>query len=171
MTSHELADMIYSLKEKLTDKEYKDIMEKLSVKKKEEEEGAGNVYVLKYVITKTDMSYIDVAEDEEYRKEIGYNFNSKIKTKKVILGNGNGGTWEYIMKYINNNDDAQDIYHFKLYKNKNQYPELKYYYGNPECTKLHHPTLHTIKEDELPPNGDIYITYHEILPISLKLST
>ena len=171
MTSHELADMIYSLKEKLTDKEYKDIMEKLSVKKQEEEEeGAGNVYVLKYVITKIKMTYIGVEEWEEGEREIGYNFNSKIKTKKVILGN-NCGTWEYIMKYINNNDDAQDIYHFKLYKNKNQYPELHYFNGKPEYTMLHNPSLHIINENELPPNGDIYITYHEILPISLKLST
>jgi hypothetical protein len=169
MTSHELADMIYSLKEKLTDKEYKDIMEKLSVKKKEEEE-AGNVYVLKYVITKIKMTYIGVEEWEEGERELGYNFNSKIKTKKVILGKG-GGTREYLIKYNNNNDDAEDEYHFKLYKNKNQYPVLNCFDGKPKCTKLHHPTLHTIKEDELPSNGDIYITYQEILPISLKLST
>ena len=36
MTSHELSNMIYDIKEKLTDKEFKDLMDKLSIKNEEE---------------------------------------------------------------------------------------------------------------------------------------
>ena len=38
MASQEIADMIFNLKDKLSDKEFKDIMDKLSIKKKEEED-------------------------------------------------------------------------------------------------------------------------------------
>ena len=46
MTSQELSNMIFEIKDKLTDKEFKDIMDKLSIKKKEQDDC---FYELKYI--------------------------------------------------------------------------------------------------------------------------
>ena len=73
MASQELADMIYDIKQKLTDEEYKNIMNMLSIKNKEE----GEMYEVRYIKQKRKLSY----------KEGGmyYKFEPKYKIKKVKL--------------------------------------------------------------------------------------
>jgi len=77
MTSHELADMIYSVKEKLTDKEFKDIMDKLSIKNKKEEP---EIYEFTY------MKMRKPTLEKFSKYTLGYNLcNYKIKTKDVVF--------------------------------------------------------------------------------------
>ena len=45
MSSQEIADMVFNFKDKLTDKEFKDVMDKLAIKKKEDE----NMYIVRYI--------------------------------------------------------------------------------------------------------------------------
>ena len=161
MTSHDIADMIFSVKEKLTDKEFKDIMEKLSIKKKEEEEE--NIYVLKYVKTKYKMDSIDTS--------VGFRFTPKIKTKKVKLSANS--MWANIDNYMKYIDDgwACGCYHFNILEKKNKYPLLDISNGQPDdYIMLKPPGLKWLDPNE-GPEIDVIITYHDIVPISLKLST
>lgn len=112
MTSHELADMIYSVKEKLTDKEFKDIMEKLSIKK-EEEEDTPELYEFTYM--KMRKPFLD-------KDEVGfvYNFaNYKIKTKNVVFEDddqfkkellSNNHNWLYTMPFMLSKSKTQNYY-------------------------------------------------------------
>ena len=76
MTSQELSNMIFNIKDKITDKEFKDLMDKLSVKHKEDER---DTYELRYIKRDTRLF------PTKYRN-IGWRLNEKIKTKKVKLG-------------------------------------------------------------------------------------
>lgn len=77
MTSQELSNMIFDIKEKLTDKEFKDIMDKLSVKN--EEEDKLELYEFTY------MKMRKPTFDRDGRDFV-YNFsNYKIKTKDVVF--------------------------------------------------------------------------------------
>lgn len=75
MTSQELSNMIFNIKDKITDKEFKELMEKLSVKHKEDE---SDTYELRYIKRDTRLGRIT-------NKNIGWRMNDKIKTKKVKL--------------------------------------------------------------------------------------
>ena len=54
MTSQELSNMVFAIKEKITDKEFKDIMDKLSIKNEEEDCLYEFSYVEQTQITKCD---------------------------------------------------------------------------------------------------------------------
>lgn len=73
MASQEIADMIFNFKDKLTDKEFKDVMDKLAIKKKEE----GDMYLVRYIKQRRKLSY---GEGGMY-----YNIEPKYKIKKVKL--------------------------------------------------------------------------------------
>ena len=75
MTSQELSNMIFNIKDKITDKEFKDIMDKLSVKNEEEKQ---DTYELRYIKRDTRVGRIT-------NKNIGWRMNDKIKIKKVKL--------------------------------------------------------------------------------------
>jgi len=77
MTSKEIADMIFTLKDKLTDKEFKDIMEKLSIKNKEEQEEQEDIYEVRYIKQKRKLTH---REGGMY-----YKIEPKYKIKKVKL--------------------------------------------------------------------------------------
>jgi len=73
MASHELAGLIYDIKQKLTDEEYKNIMEKLSIKNKEE----GEMYEVRYIKQKRKLTYREGG--------LYYRIEPKYKIKKVKL--------------------------------------------------------------------------------------
>jgi len=77
MASHEIADMIFNLKDKLSDKEFKDIMDKLSIKKKEEYDT--------YLITYIKQEHKLTSDDDG----IYYKIEHKYKQKKVRLFDDN----------------------------------------------------------------------------------
>ena len=73
MASQEIADMIFNFKDKLTDKEFKDVMDKLAIKNKEE----GDMYMVRYIKQKKKLTYEGHG--------ICYKFDAKYKQKKVKL--------------------------------------------------------------------------------------
>ena len=82
MTSKKIADNIFNIKEKLTDKEFKDIMDLLSIKNKEEEEDEVELYEFTYM----KMRKPQVFKFDNSSSTYGYNFaDYKIKTKKIII--------------------------------------------------------------------------------------
>ena len=76
MTSQELSNMIFSIKDKISDKEFKDIMEKLSIK--HEEDKIENNYELRYFERETTLAPTP-------DREIGWRMNETIKIKKVKI--------------------------------------------------------------------------------------
>jgi len=158
MTSHELADMVFAIKDKITDKEFKDIMEKLSIKNEEEKD----TYEFKYVKTKYNLSEIGCGA---CMNEIGYSFRQKIKTKKVKLSENK--RWcriEAIMKDIKN--DKGHLYNFNLTNENNEY-YLDIGSDAHMCCDfitLQNPKLNDKELD----NSEVYIQYDKILAISLK---
>tara|TARA_B110000444_G_C18481766_1_gene429472 strand:- start:37 stop:558 length:522 start_codon:yes stop_codon:yes gene_type:complete len=76
MASQEIADMIFNLKDKLSDKEFKDIMDKLSIKKKEEEED--DTYMITYIKQEHKLTYDD-------DNGIYYKIEHMYKQRKVKL--------------------------------------------------------------------------------------
>ena len=105
MMSEEISDLIFSIKEKLTDKEFKDIMDKLSIKNKEEEEDNPELY---------EFTYMKMRKPTLLKEEDGYNFlynfsNYKIKTKDVVFEDddqfkrellSNNHNWLYTMPFM-----------------------------------------------------------------------
>lgn len=82
MTAEKLADSIFNIKEKLTDKEFKDIMDLLSIKNKEEKENEVELYEFTYM----KMRKPQVFKFDNSSYTYGYNLaDYKIKTKKVII--------------------------------------------------------------------------------------
>ena len=157
MTAQELSNMVFSIKDKITDKEFKDLMDKLSVKNEEEKD----TYEFKYVKTKYELAQIGC---ECCCDEIGYKFTQKIKTKKVKLTTNK--RWcriEPIMRDIKN--DMGHLYKFSLEEEDNEYYlELE---KKDECgdfSMLQNPKL---KDKEME-NTNVFITYNNILAISLK---
>jgi hypothetical protein len=118
MTSHELADMIYSVKEKLTDKEFKDIMDKLSIKNKKEDEP--ELYEFTY------MKMREPTVEKFSRYTFGYNFcNYKIKTKDVVFDEDD----EFKKRLLNNVWNGLHTLPFMLTKSENK----KYYVLKEAC--------------------------------------
>jgi hypothetical protein len=73
MSSQEIADMVFNFKDKLTDKEFKDVMDKLSIKNKEE----GDIYMVRYIKQKKELT--------QTGDGLSYKFLPKYKQKKVKL--------------------------------------------------------------------------------------
>lgn len=162
MTSHELADMIYSVKEKLTDKEFKDIMEKLSIKKKEEED----VYEFKYIKTTTHMC--EIGCECCVGEKIGWKFRQKVKTRKVKISKHE--RWialERIMKDINS-DNGHLYDDLMIDKIGNEY-YLDFYDSECDISVFKNPILEFfIKDEKQLENTEVHIKYSPITPISLK---
>ena len=76
MTSQEIADMVFNFKDKLTDKEFKDVMDKLAVKKKDE----GNIYEVRYIKQKRKLTYGDGG--------LFYKIDPSYKVKNVKIPDG-----------------------------------------------------------------------------------
>jgi hypothetical protein len=116
MTSKKIADSIFNIKEKLTDKEFKDIMDLLSIKNKEEKEDKVELYEFTYM----KMRKPEVFKFDHSSYTYGYNFaNYKIKTKKVIID----PEFYYMGDIITDETNYLQRVAFKLskVKNKNYY--------------------------------------------------
>jgi len=83
MTTHEIADMIFAIKEKLTDSEYKDIMEKLAVKHTEEkkenldiESHLDMVYIISCINRRAqeafEKNYTEIMIDNSYLRWVDF---------------------------------------------------------------------------------------------------
>jgi len=159
MTAQELSNMVFAIKDKITDKEFKDIMDKLSIKNEEEKD----TYEFKYVKTKYKMAKVG---GECCGDEIGYKFTQKIKTRKVKLTDNK--RWcriEAIMRDIKN--DLGNLYKFSLsldIEDNEYYLELEKDERCCDYLILQNPKL----DDKEITNSEVYIEYDDILAISLK---
>ena len=81
MTSHELSNMIYDIKEKLTDKEFKDLMDKLSIKNEEEEECFYEFTYLEQEVSIEGQGAGDIENFDDIEK--CYLITPKLKTKII----------------------------------------------------------------------------------------
>jgi hypothetical protein len=156
MTSQELSNMIFNIKDKITDKEFKDIMDKLSVKHNEEQQ---DTYELRYVKFKT---VLGVTEDSN----IAWKMIQKIKNKKVKVDSTNlKAQFDVAIEKYNGNFDEY-IIHGNIWLRKVDGVN-KLYYSNTSNEEWlrNYDTRTGLEEDEL--NG-IYLVYKNILPISIK---
>ena len=116
MSAQELSNMVFSIKDKITDKDFKDIMDKLSIKN--EEEDKLELYEFTY------MKMRKPTLDKDGRGFV-YNFtNYKIKTKNVVFKENNR-----FKELLSNNDNWIYTAPFRLSKSKTH----NYYvlsYGN-----------------------------------------
>lgn len=112
MTSQELSDMVFAIKDKITDKEFKDIMEKLSVKNQEEDKP--ELYEFTYMKIRKPT----IEKDEGC--SFVYNFaNYKIKTKDVVFKEddqfkrellSNKHNWLHTMPFMLSKSKTQNYY-------------------------------------------------------------
>tara|TARA_R100001198_G_scaffold88980_2_gene65118 strand:+ start:82 stop:615 length:534 start_codon:yes stop_codon:yes gene_type:complete len=89
MTSQELSNMIYNIKEKLTDIEYKEIMDTLAIKNKNEE----NMYEVRYIKQKRKLTYGDGGG-------LFYKIEPIYKVKNVKIPDGDEGLKTFIDELI-----------------------------------------------------------------------
>jgi len=112
MTAQELSNMIFAIKEKISDKEFKDIMDKLSVKN--EKEDKPELYEFTY------MKMRKPSLDSDGNLDLHYNLcNYKIKTKDVVFEKddqfkremiSNANNWVYTMPFMLTKSNTQN-YH------------------------------------------------------------
>ena len=82
MSAKELSNMVFSIKDKITDKEFKDIMDKLSIKNEKEKEDEVELYEFTYM----KMRKPQVFKFHNSCSTYGYNLaDYKIKTKNIII--------------------------------------------------------------------------------------
>lgn len=114
MTAQELSNMVFAIKDKITDKEFKDIMDKLSVKN--EEEDKPELYEFTY------MKMRKPTLDKDGPSFV-YNFaNYKIKTKNVVFKDdddddqfkrellSNKHNWLYTMPFMLSKSKTHNYY-------------------------------------------------------------
>jgi len=111
MASQEIADMIFNFKDKLTDKEFKDVMDKLAIKKKEEED----MYEVRYIKQRRKLSY---REGGMY-----YKIEPKYKIKKVKLYDNTERFKRVIDELIELIGEVKDytIPHMRIRKRNDEY--------------------------------------------------
>ena len=120
MTSQEIADKILSLKEEISDKDFKDIMDLLNIKNKEEND------VELYEFTFMKMRKPQVNKFPKSSNTFGYNFaDYKIKTKNVIIDK------DVDTDVLTNKNNILQRMAFNLHKikDKNYYILSKGYFG------------------------------------------
>ena len=156
MTAQELSNMVFAIKEKITDKEYKDIMDKLSIKNEED-----CFYEFSY-IEQTPITKCD--DDDDINKF--YSLKTKL-TKRII-------------RKIEIGDASIKLYDF--IRNPPYYSHLHLYFNYTDETKLHIDAYFTntptyfsrdcVNVDNKADTGNwengVWIQYQTIIPISLK---
>jgi len=109
MSAQELSDMVYAIKEKITDKEFKDIMDKLSVKNKEENKP--ELY---------EFTYMKMKEPTLVNNGYSFLYNFayyKIKTKDVVFETGINQNDQFKKEFLSNKNCIH-IMPFMLTKSK-----------------------------------------------------
>ena len=160
MTAQELSNMVFAIKEKITDKEFKDIMDKLSIKNDEED----CLYEFSYV----EQTQITKCDDDD---DIDKYYVLKTKLRKKII------------RKIVMEDTCLKLEDF--IKNPPYYSDMHLYFNYTDETKLHiacnsnSPTYFSkdyVNIDMKTDNGDtisnwengVWIQFQSIIPISLK---
>jgi len=123
MTSKKIADSIFNIKEKLTDKEFKEIMDKLSIKNKEEDK----VELYEFTYMKMRKPTLD-----KNGHSFIYNFaNYKIKTKNVVFKNDDDDD-QFKRELLSNDHNWLHTMPFMLSKSKTQ----NYYILSQGCMSM-----------------------------------
>ena len=158
MTSQELSNMIFNIKDKISDKEFKDIMEKLSIK--HEEDKNDDTFELRYIKKTT---HLGVTSD----RDIAWRLCEKIKVKKVKI------KCEGLLYIVNKlileqngffNDEDVKL-NFSIYEKDN----IRYFEKSCPCfwEWLENFNKKDDEDDEDDDNG-IFLTYKQITPIHIK---
>ena len=152
MTSQELSNMIFNIKEKITDKEFKDIMDALGIVHKKDEKQ--DVYLFKYYKMKLDVGRF-------HDGVMGNRLKYKYKETKVVLHPNFEGVG-FINRIMNNIKHGinYEFYIKKDRENKENYPEL--------CSAPK--TIQTLEcmKDATDDDDSVLLEYNEIIPISIE---
>ncbi len=152
MTAQNVASLMYDIKEKITDKEFKDIMDALGVVHKEDKKQ--DVYLFKYYKMKLDVGRMSDGV-------MGNRLKYRYKETKVVLHDSLTGDG-FINRIMNNIKDGID-YEFYIRKdreNKEEYPELV-------KTSKTVESLESMK-DATEDDYLVFLEYNEIIPISIE---
>ena len=160
MTTQELSNMIFNIKDKITDKEFKDLMEKLSLKHKEDER---DTYELRYVKRITRLC-------STTRKNIGWRMDEKIKTKKVKLGDVFNFDIDRIIEKQNGFFDDIDTrgYNFEI----TIINGVRYISRIEGGVGVEWLPNHDVRDEDVDDDDNgIFLIYNNIFPIHIKKST
>ena len=156
MNVQEVSSMIYSFKEKITDKEYKDIMDLLMIINRKQKENG--VYIFEYIKQKHKL-----IEEEDYDKKILVNTIYSKKKKCLIkfntnrLGDNSDEKIDNIIKEVNNGNLNYFKFFFNVPTNYNNENIFKYKI----LDAIH---MNGDKIEYL--NNDVLIRYKNIIPLS-----
>lgn len=156
MTAQNVASLMYDIKDKISDKEFKDIMDALGVVHKNDEKQ--DVYLFKYYKMKLDVGRF-------HDGVMGNRLKYKYKETKVVLHPHFEGVG-FINRLMNNIKHGLD-YEFYIKKdieNKEKYPELMR-----SCKTIQ--TLESMKdigEEDKDDDDSVLLEYNEIIPISIE---
>ena len=164
MTAQNVSPLIYEIKEKITDKEFKDIMDALGVVHKDEEKQ--DVYLFKYYKMELDIGRMD-------NGRMGNRLKYKYKERKVILEGCIKNRIERENHNIMDSIKAGMNYEFYIIKNKKdreKYPKLCIAHKN--ITTLEPMSLQNDDDDDDDDEDDydklVYLEYNDIIPISIE---
>ena len=153
MSAQNVASLMYDIKEKITDKEFKEIMDALGVVHKNEKKE--DVYLFKYYKMKLDVGRM-------HDGNMGNRLKYKYKETKVVLHEKLKVGDNFIDRLMSNIKSGLD-YEFYISKdkeNKEAYPELMKLYKTVS-------TLECMKDAE-EDDDIVLLEYNEIIPISIK---
>ena len=152
MTAQNVASLMYDIKEKITDKEFKDIMDALGVVHKRVDR---DLYLFKYYKMKIDIGRF---HDGVMGNRLKYRYKEKIVVlHERIKEDG------CINRLMNNIKQGID-YEFVIRKDEGEYPVLNTASKTVELLE---------KIESYDPNEDegengIFLEYNEIIPISIE---
>ena len=159
MTSQELSNMIFNIKDKITDKEFKDIMDKLSVKNEEEKQ---DTYELRYIKRDTRVGRIT-------NKNIGWRMNDKIKIKKVKLADVCNCNINRIIEKQNGFFEDIDATRYNYYITKKDGDR---YFGIKNGKEVEWLQNHDVRDEDGDVDDEddcgIWFAFSDIFPIHIK---
>jgi hypothetical protein len=157
MTAQNVASLMYDIKEKITDKEFKDIMDALGVVHKNDEKQ--DVYLFKYYKMKMDIGRM-------HNGCMGNRLRYKYKEIKVVLHSDlDDGTIELLMNNVKSGIDYEFIIYNK--KDKDKYPVLNRAHKTIDDLEPVE-DYENYKDGEDDDKKPVLLEYNEIIPISIE---
>ena len=156
MTAQNVASLLYDIKQKITDKEFKDIMDALGGVHKNEEKK--DVYLFKYYKMKMDVRRL-------HDGQMGNRLKYKYKERKVVLHEDTSES--NINRFMNNVKHGID-YEFVIDKYHTRIEKREYPVLNTACKTIK--ILESMddydrdEEDKKP----VILEYNQIIPISIE---
>ena len=159
MTSQELSNMVFAIKEKITDKEYKDLMDKLSIKNEEED----CLYEFSYV----EQRPITFCDDDDNIDKY-YILKTKLRKKiikKIVIETASVDLKDFI---------KNPPYYSHMYLYFNYTDETILHIGAIEVNSPSYFSRDCVNIDMKTDNGGsnwengVWIQFQSIIPISLK---